>query len=105
MTSLGSLESLASPQPFLQRNEALESAAPVDEAPLALFIGAGYVAYLFTTRRFLILKRAKPLVRAAAGCKLIDFKRTAVDFGLEEMLGWTAIKAEFPISEVAYIDA
>lgn len=103
MTSLGALESLVAPQPLFERVG--EAAAAADEAPLALFIGVGHVAYLFTTERLLILKRAKPLARELAGRKIIDFMRAPVSFGLEAILSKTRIKAEFPISEVAYVDA
>src|SRR6185295_9283679 len=76
MTSLGALESLVAPQPLFERVG--EAAAAAGEAPLALFIGVNHVAYLFTTERLLILKRAKPLARELAGRKIIDFMRAPV---------------------------
>src|SRR5438477_13157690 len=103
MTSLGTLESLVAHQPLFESADL--AVATADEAPLALFIGVGHLAYLFTTERFLVLKRAKPLARELAGRKMIDFVRAPVSFGLEEVLSKTQIKAEFPISEVAYLDA
>ncbi len=103
MTSLGTLESLVAQQPLFERVG--ETAVTADEAPLALFLGVNHLGYLFTTRRFLILKRAKPLARELAGRKIIDFMRAPVNFGLAEVLSKTRIKAEFPISEVAYVDA
>jgi hypothetical protein len=103
MTSLGTLESLAAQEPLFE--SVGEALAAADEAPLALFIGVNHLAYLFTTRRFLLLKRARPLARELAGRKIIDFMRAPVEFGLEDVLSKTRIKAEFAISEVAYLEA
>ena len=105
MSSLGSLESLIPYRALAARRAETRSLPLAGEEPLALFLGAGHVAYLFTNRRFLILKRAKPLARALAGRKLIDFKNGAADIGLEDVLGRARVKAETSVSEVAYVDA
>ena len=103
LTSLGTLESLSLHPPLIE--SVGENVTVAEEKPLALFLGVNHLAYLFTTQRFLVLKRAKPLARELAGRKIIDFMRGPINFGLEEVLSKTQIKAEFPMAEVAYLDA
>ncbi len=105
MSSLSLWESVAAYQVISERGSEAEVVAPGEEFPLALFLGANYSAFLFTTQRFIFLKQTQPLARAMAGHRIINFTGRAADFTLAEILSQAKIKTEFPITAVDYIDA
>ncbi len=105
MSSLSLWESAATCQAILERETEAEVVAQREEVPLALFLGANYSAFLFTTWRFIFLKQAQSLARVMAGRRIIDFTSRPADFTLAEILNQAKIKAEFPITAVDYIDA
>ena len=103
MTSPGLLEDLASePHNYSVKSppvavcEAVATDCQADETLLALFIGVNRHAWLFTSRRLLMLRRAGLLEKRLAGQKLIDFSGAAHP-NLAEILRLTRVRREIPV--------
>ncbi|HZS06912.1 MAG TPA: hypothetical protein VFD58_18900 [Blastocatellia bacterium] len=110
MTSPGLLEILnpgaeSATTPSLPAAASEVAGTGQDEALLALFIGVNHQAYLFTSRRLLILRRVKPLVRQLSGRRLIDLTEDSAGLSLPEVFRQTRIKKEIPVEEITWMDA
>jgi hypothetical protein len=111
MTSPGLLESLSSAADgtVTQSRIAAEYESSVvtrtDERMLALFLGVNHHAWVFTSSRLLMLKRAKPLARLLAGRKMISFTGAQHALKLEDVLEQARIRSEILVADIAWIDA
>ncbi len=107
MTSPGLLESLTPAAEYAVTPSFIAAdydSSVANETMLALFLGVNHHAWVFTSSRLLMLKRAKPLARALAGRKMINFAG-ADSLSLTEVLKQARVRSEIPVAEIAWLDA